>query len=595
MAGPWEKYAPQSQAGPWQKYAQAPAAQPQQAVPPQAQDQSYQGAVLPISRDAQGDVSFDSNAGLLGAIKRAVMLPGDAMAGQVDPLSQEGIGRAAEFAGTFGPMSPAAGTGKAIAAMAPKPVSQGMEAAAAANRLGVDLPRAVASDSAAVQQGGKVLSNIPIGGTPLRTASKTAIDQIGDAATRVQQGYGTGNIANAGAAARQGITDFATKTLSGRVKDAYDNVDKLVTQNVTTPLSETAKTAADISARRANAALGPSSSVNLVQKAVGQSDGLNYQGIKDLRTSIGEMLDKPNLMPADMSEGELKRIYGSLTTDLKSAVSRSGGDKAAAAFEQANQLAAKTAREREALNKVLGKDSSDERIFDRITSMAGSNSRGDRVALMRVKGAVGSDTWNDLASGVISKIGRDPDGNFSPDRFLTSYGKLSTDGKSALFGGKKDLASSLDDIATISRQFKQLNQYANPSGTGQTVAGASYLSGVFLEPTTVIGSLVGARAMSSILSKPVSAKALAAYSKAYQRQAVAPTAASTQTLQNTARVLAAVLGNEAGDKSVAAQIFPAISSVRQVPAEQGNENGNVPEAQNGGVSQQLRMLMPNEM
>jgi hypothetical protein len=569
-----------------------PAATP--APTPQAKP--YSGAILPLSKDAEGNVSFDSNAGIVGTIKRAVTLPGEVMAGQIDPTSDEGIARATDFAGVFSPMSPAAGTGKAIAAAAPRPApSQGMEAAAAAGRLGVDLPRAVTSDSAAVQQTGKILSNVPIGGTPLRTASKTAIDQIGDAATRVQEGFGSGNVANAGAAARQGVTDYAKKTLPGRVKEAYDGVDALITQNVTTPLSETAKVATDIASRRTNAKLPESGAVKVVQDALAQKDGLNYQGIKDLRTNVRELLDNPQSLTASgFSQNELDNIYKGLTADLKSAVARSGGEKASAAFESANQLAAKTAREREALQKVLGKDASDERVFDKITAMANSNSRGDRVAMARVRGAVSDETWNDLASGVISKLGRDADGNFSPDRFVTGWGKLSQEGKSQLFGGKKELSSSLDDIATVSRQFKTLNQYANPSGTGQSVIGASYLSGALLDPTTVVGSVVGARVLSSIMSKPTSARALAAYTKAYQRQAVAPTAQSTQLLENTSRALAAYIGHETGDPAIAQQIFPSIAGVRQVPADQRDENDRQPERQNEGEGQQLRVLMPNE-
>lgn len=564
----------------------------QQPVP---EDQSYSGAILPFSVDAQGNKSFDSNAGILGSVKRAVMLPGEAMAGNIDPTSPEGIARATEFAGVFSPMSPAAGSGKAIASLAKPAERPGMEVAAAANRLGVDLPRAAASDKVAVQQAGKVLTNVPIGGTPLRKSARAAIDQLGDAATRTQEGFGSGNVATAGAAARQGMTDYATKTLTGRVKDAYDNVDTLVTQNVTTPLSETRKVATDIASRRQNASLGDSGSVNFVRSALEKKDGLNYQGIKDLRTTVGEMLDKPDLTANGFSEGELRRIYSGLTSDLKSAVARAGGEKGSKAFEAANQLAAKTAREREALNKVLGRDASDERLFDRISSMAGSNARADRVALSRVRGAVSPDTWNEIASGVVAKLGRDPDGAFSPDRFITGYGKLSPEGKTALFGGKKELSGALDDLATVSRRFKQLNQFANPSGTAQSGAGIGYLGGAFIDPATVVGSIVGARVMSSILSKPVSARALAAYAKAYEQQAAQPGKAPSQALTNTARAIAAFIGNEAGDKGLSAQIFPQLAGVRKVPAEQGNENQGREERQNGREEPQPRYLAPNEI
>lgn len=573
-------------------------AQPQIKAPiqqPSPEDQSYTGAILPFSVDAEGNKSFDSNAGILGAVKRAVMLPGEAMAGNIDPTSPEGIARATEFAGVFSPMSPAAGSGKAIASLA-KPVErQGMEVAAAANRIGVDLPRAAASDKVAVQQAGKVLTNVPIGGTPLRKSSRVAIDQLGDAATRTQEGFGSGNLATAGAAARQGMTDYAKKTLTGRVEDAYNNVDNLVTQNVTSPLSETAKIATEIAAGRVNRARPESAAVGVVKEALARPEGLNYKGIKELRTDVGEMLKSPDLNSLGVSEAELTRIYAGLSTDLKNAVARAGGEKASKAFGEANQLAAKTSREREALNKVLGRDASDERLFDRISSMAGSNARADRVSLARVRGAVSPDTWNEIASGVVAKLGRDPDGAFSPDRFITGYGKLSPEGKTALFGGKKELSGALDDIATVSRRFKQLNQFANPSGTAQSGAGIGYLGGAFVDPATVVGSIVGARVMSSILSKPVSARALAAYAKAYEQQAAQPGKAPSQALTNTARAVSAFLANEAGDRGLAAQIFPQLAGVRKVPAEQGNENQGREERQNGREEPQPRYLAPNEI
>ncbi len=88
-----------AQAGNW--WEAAPLVEEKPATAP-----AFSGSLLPFSRDAQGNVSFDSNAGILGAAKRAFMLPGDAMAGKVDPTSDEGIGRALEFASVFSPPTP---------------------------------------------------------------------------------------------------------------------------------------------------------------------------------------------------------------------------------------------------------------------------------------------------------------------------------------------------------------------------------------------------------------------------------------------------------------------------------------------------------
>lgn len=89
-----------------------------------APQQPYSGQLLPFSKDAQGNVSFDINAGIPGVIKRAVEFPADAMRGKVDPLSDEGIGRAAETALIFNPVPAAtrAGIGWAGVPVKGKPV-----------------------------------------------------------------------------------------------------------------------------------------------------------------------------------------------------------------------------------------------------------------------------------------------------------------------------------------------------------------------------------------------------------------------------------------------------------------------------------------
>lgn len=74
----------------------------------------WQGSILPVSKDEQGNAHFDSNAGIIGDIKRAFMLPGDVMSGQVDPSSDEAIARSLEFASTFSPINPGVRAGDNI-------------------------------------------------------------------------------------------------------------------------------------------------------------------------------------------------------------------------------------------------------------------------------------------------------------------------------------------------------------------------------------------------------------------------------------------------------------------------------------------------
>ncbi|MCZ7855999.1 hypothetical protein O9X81_05180 [Agrobacterium salinitolerans] len=92
------------------------AAQP--SAPPQSK--AFTSSILPFSKDEQGNVSFDSNAGILGSIKRAVMLPGEVMAGETPVfgpdgrVSQEVIGRSLEAASLMSPSAPGLRSGSGL-------------------------------------------------------------------------------------------------------------------------------------------------------------------------------------------------------------------------------------------------------------------------------------------------------------------------------------------------------------------------------------------------------------------------------------------------------------------------------------------------
>src|SRR5690554_697926 len=53
-------------------------------------DKSYTGSLWPVSYDREGSMSFDSNAGLLGVIKNAIMAPGRAMSGELQVTGPDG-------------------------------------------------------------------------------------------------------------------------------------------------------------------------------------------------------------------------------------------------------------------------------------------------------------------------------------------------------------------------------------------------------------------------------------------------------------------------------------------------------------------------
>jgi hypothetical protein len=70
--------------------------------------------ILPYSIDENDQARFDTNAGIIGALKRAFMAPGQVLRGEIDPMSEEGQRRAMETAFMGTPTSTALRAGEKV-------------------------------------------------------------------------------------------------------------------------------------------------------------------------------------------------------------------------------------------------------------------------------------------------------------------------------------------------------------------------------------------------------------------------------------------------------------------------------------------------
>lgn len=448
--------------------------------------------------------------------------------------------------------SPGSAGAKARMAAAPSPVqritprqmTEGGQAVDAGQRIGVDLPRAAASDNMAIQSVGRKVSDLPFIGTPLRKSAQQSISQMDDAVRNVQSAYGDGNIGAAGADLRNAVTKTATETLPAKVSAQYDRVDELVNPTLKVPISKTAEESQKILSELSESGVNGSKAVDFVMEAATR-EGLTYQGIKGLRTRIGEMLKNPSLLPANTSQTELGRIYASLSDDLNNAVRQSGG-AAAVAFERANRYAARVAKKRETLQKIVNVQK-DEALVYKIRDLASTGRSASSQQLRKARAAVDADTWDDLAASVLQDMGRNVQtGDFSPARFLTEWGKLSTAGKNTLFGstGKREMVSNLNDLAKVATRFNELEKFANPSGSGAYVATALAAPFAYIEPTTFIASAIGGSAFARIMAKPAAVKYVTQYSKAKLAYALDPRPGTKSLLRNRSAVLATMLSKE---------------------------------------------------
>lgn len=450
----------------------------------------------------------------------------------------------------------------------------------------VDIPKAVATDSTAKQRVASTVRNVPFAGDPLVKSADKTLTQLGQKSQYVAQAYGSGSAITAGDTAGSAIKNWITGESAKTSKQFYDRVDALVNPAVKTDLANTRTAAQAILDRRANAAISEQSqAVKKIEDAVTTPGGLNYQGVKDLRTYIGELKDKPHLLPADISGKELGKIYEGLSKDLGVAVQNAGGPQAQAAFNRANTHYRLVSERREALAKIVGAEGNApaEKVFDNIVSFATTGSRADINRLAQARKVMKPDEWNEVASAAIARMGRSEDvggsimssGNivFSPQKFLTAYqDKLSKPGRDLLFrsGGKESVAPYLDDIAAISTRFKELQKFANPSGTGQIGAGVGIGAGFMAEPLTTATAVIGARVMASALASPATVAPIAQWSRRYEIAFRAPTPANIAILTVASRNLANTLNAKLGLSVSPDDFLRAIQGAKPTRAEDTN-------------------------
>ena len=252
---------------------------------------------------------------------------------------------------------------------------------------------------------------------------------------------------------------------------------------------------------------------------------LSYQDLRAFRTEVGEMIGRPAFQ-SDISDKQLRNLYGALTRDIEQTASKVG-PQALKAFKVANayKRGVETRREN-VMGMLLGKklDMSPEKTFAQIQSWAKAKG-GDFAKLSQAVRSLPDEEANAVRATIIDTLGKSTDGAqnsvgtaFSPSTFATRWNQLSPRAKAVLFQGEHRAA--LDDIAGLSTAMKNADRYNNKSNTGVVVGGAFTYGSTFANPLITAG-VVGSQLLSGvILGSPRVAKWAAALSKKPNQQAM---------------------------------------------------------------------------
>jgi hypothetical protein len=255
-----------------------------------------------------------------------------------------------------------------------------------------------------------------------------------------------------------------------------------------------------------------------IKQALDEGATLQYDEVRKLRSQLGSMLSNPSLVD-DIPRGEVKRVYGALSEDIR-ALAASSGPEAAKAFNRANTYT-RSGHDRidDYLEGIAKKVNPDE-VFRAIAKGGEGVKR-----LNSIKRSLKPEEWDVIASNVVSRLGRASPGQqiaegeqatgdvFSIAKFATDWEKLGP-ARKVLFTGTENTnkyASDLNAIARAAGAYKQASaQGANYSGTAQAGArlgaatglATSIFTGQPLVAAGVLGSIATNNVASRLMTNP---------------------------------------------------------------------------------------------
>lgn len=354
------------------------------------------------------------------------------------------------------------------------------------------------TQSRALRAAETTLSRAPGGAGPMVRAAERQADEIGSKIAQYADDLAPKTSPTAaGRAIEQGIAGpggFVDR-FKAKAGQLYDAVDQFMPADTPVPLKATQKFLERVAApvKGAEKVSEEMSNPRLVSIGKALSDDLAgnngvlpYEAAKALRTKIGDVIANTGLM-SDVPTGELKRLYGALSQDIR--VQAANDPKAAATLRRAENFY-RAGRDRlERVEAVVDRAGGPEKIFQAATS----GTREGASTLRSVMQSLKPEESRVVASAVVRRLGRanpsaqnDIGDVFSTERFLTNWNGMSPEAKSALFGRMTpQFRANMDKIAKVASNLREgSGVFKNPSGTAQALSNQTTSASIALAALT---------------------------------------------------------------------------------------------------------------
>jgi hypothetical protein len=356
-----------------------------------------------------------------------------------------------------------------------------------------------------------------------QAAAGRRIEEIASGASRTPP-----DRALAGATLRPAIQDLIERN-NGEIDRAYQDLRRVTDTNRlgATPRTRAALDAirrARRGARMANPDRGIEDIISLVRPG-----GVTFNGLQRARNHMAQVIAwaKKNPNPG-FDVADLHRIYAAMTGDMEGIVRQHATvppDRAADALNLAHMTARTFIEQNGTLQRVLN-IRADERMAGALITAA-QEKTGNLRLLAELRSSLPPDDFHMIAGSLLNELGHSPaTGEFSLNRFVTNWSKISKNARQILFSPQH--LQNIEDIVGMGEHIKGALRESNTSHTAGVlmlfdVARDAILLGATMAAGTMSGTTMAGGALATPglvfmhwLARPAVASSMARWARARQ-------------------------------------------------------------------------------
>lgn len=329
------------------------------------------------------------------------------------------------------------------------------QAAAAASRLGIDVPADVLIDNPMVREGVGLTRSIAGSDAAVNfdQAIKRAIDQADDAFRQIDASPDIAAVSEKVRASLQG-SEKTIRTQAGKlfdqVRQGIDQADVVSTPALASHLEEVARAMGGVDD------MDPA--LRKLYDRITKGD-VTYGWLDSLRRDIGQGYRRAGPF-ADKASRDLDELYGALARDQSEAVRALGGDELLGTLQQANQATQLYKDFQERIVAAFGKDMEGS-IANRLRTAVTNAGKGDAAALSRIMKIIPPELRKEAVATAIaaaSRSSRDGARGFGFSQFSQFYTGLKANKpvfNQVMTTLGPDAARFMSDLADISARVTE--------------------------------------------------------------------------------------------------------------------------------------------